>query len=172
MADEGRGSPGHGSGGDGEVERSDPHVLELAEGARDVILAEGRLRYPEECCGGLLGRVEGPRERVIVRAVPVWNEQEDQRERRYLVGPREVMRLEDEADRDGLELLGFFHSHPDHPARPSETDRKLAWPWYSYIIVSVQRGEPRRLRSWRLVDDRSTFEEEVVNGIEGAIREP
>lgn len=151
---------------------AEPHVLELAEAAREAILAEGRLRYPEECCGGLLGRIESPRERVVVRAVPVWNEQEDQRERRYLVGPREVMRLEDEAEREGLELLGFFHSHPDHPAQPSETDRQLAWPWYSYIILSVKQGEPGRLRSWRLVDDRSTFEEEVVNGMEGASREP
>lgn len=147
-------------------------VVELAESARQAILGEGRLRYPEECCGGLLGTIESDRKRVVVRAVPVWNEEEDLRERRYLVGPREVLRMEDEAERDGLELLGFFHSHPDHPAQPSETDRRLAWPWYSYMILSVEKGEPRRLRSWRLVDDRSTFEEEVVNGTEGAIREP
>ena len=153
-------------------EESGPHVLELAESAHRAILEEGRLRYPEECCGGLLGTIEGPRKRVIVRAVPVWNEEEDLRERRYLVGPREVMRMEDEAEQEGLELLGFFHSHPDHPAQPSETDRRLAWPWYSYMILSVHQGEPRKLRSWRLVDDRSTFEEEVVNGMEGANRQP
>ncbi|MFP3948928.1 MAG: M67 family metallopeptidase [Longimicrobiales bacterium] len=153
-------------------EPSGPRVVVLAEAARQAILEEGRLRYPEECCGGLLGTIEGSRRRVIVRAVPVWNEEEDLRERRYLVGPREVMRMEDEAEQEDLELLGFFHSHPDHPAQPSETDRRLAWPWYSYMILSVHQGEPRKLRSWRLVDDRSTFEEEVVNGTEGANREP
>lgn len=146
-------------------------TLRLTPEARRVIVDEGVRRYPEECCGGLLGREDGPRERTVVRAVPVGNEQEENRERRYLVGPREVMRLEDTAEEEGLELLGFFHSHPDHPARASETDRKLAWPWYSYIIVSIRDGAPGRIRSWRLVDDRSTFEEEAVNGTEGATDE-
>lgn len=149
----------------------DGPVLRLPNEARNVILDEGAARYPEECCGGLLGRIEGPDLRTVVRAVPVGNQQEERRERRYLVGPADVLRLEDEAEAEDLELLGFFHSHPDHPARPSEHDRQHAWPWYSYLIVSVQGGEPERLRSWRLADDRSAFEEEAVNSTETATEE-
>lgn len=147
--------------------------LRLGEGARAAILEEARRRYPEECCGGLLGRVDDERGvRTVVRVEAVRNERRERRERRYLVGPREVMRLEDRAEEEGLELFGFFHSHPDHPARPSEHDRRAAWPWYSYVIVSVREGDPERIRSWRLTDDRGSFDEERVTATEGATDEP
>lgn len=123
---------------------------------------EARDRYPHECCGALLGREEGAGARRLVRVVPVANERREERERRYLVGPRRILELQEEADGEGLEVLGFFHSHPDHPARPSAFDAEHAWPWYSYVIVPVRDGEPGRARSWRLRDDRSRFDEEEI----------
>lgn len=137
--------------------------LTVAPRAVAAIRDTARARYPEECCGGLLGRNDGDRGRTITRAIPVRNERRSDRERRYLLGPRQVLELEDVAEREGLEVVGFFHSHPDHPAVPSEHDRRHAWPWYSYLIVAVEDGEPRDLRSWRLLRDRSTFDEEDVN---------
>lgn len=136
--------------------------LGLTPNAAEVIRGEARDRYPEECCGGLLGRSDEEGRRTVVRAVPVRNERSRERRRRYLLGPRQVLDLEDAAEREGLEVLGFFHSHPDHPAEPSEHDRRHAWPWYSYLIVAVDGGEPGAVRSWRLLDDRSSFEEEDV----------
>jgi len=90
------------------------------------------------------------------------NERVDERERRFFISPQQVLMAERRARQDGLLLLGFYHSHPDHPAIPSEYDRQHALPWYSYVIVSVQGGEPGELRSWRLRDDRSAFDEEPL----------
>ncbi|NIP60369.1 MAG: hypothetical protein GWM92_18485, partial [Gemmatimonadetes bacterium] len=116
---------------------------------------EARARYPHECAGALLGRVEEDGGRRLDRAVPVRNERASERERRYLVGPGQILALEEAAQATGLVILGFFHSHPDHPPRPSEFDREHAWPWYSYVIVPVRDGEPGEPRAWRLRDDRS-----------------
>jgi len=86
----------------------------------------------------------------------------DEKQRRYLIGPAEYRTAERYADERGKQLLGFYHSHPDHPAQPSTTDLEQAWPNLSYVIVSIQQGQPAELRSWRLRDDRSQFEEETV----------
>lgn len=134
-------------------------MIRLPAGAMETILREARESYPEECCGALLGR-EGPGDgRSVLRAVPVRNTRDDGRERRYLIGPEVVRALEEEAMSSGLDVLGFFHSHPDHPAIPSEFDRDHAWPWYSYVIVPVAAGEPGRPRAWRLTPDREGFSE-------------
>ncbi len=85
---------------------------------------------------------------------------------RFLIDPKEQLKVEKDARSRGLEVVGYYHSHPDHPARPSEYDREHAWPWYSYLIVSVERGEAKDVRSWMLSDDRSRFEAEPV-GSEG-----
>ncbi len=118
--------------------------------------------YPEECCGGLLGRDGGSGARVVERAAAVGNAKEAERERRYLIGPDEVRALERAAERDGLVLLGFYHSHPDHPAEPSVFDRDHAWPWYTYIIVPVAQGSPGVARAWRLSEDREGFTEQQI----------
>lgn len=125
------------------------------------IQAHGSAEYPDECVGALLG--EAGRSGKFVRAARrVENGRTDERRRRYLVGPEAYRALERSAREAGLELLGFYHSHPDHPARPSEYDREHAWPWYSYVIVSVERGEPRALTSWVLRDGREQFDEEEI----------
>ncbi len=81
---------------------------------------------------------------------------------RFLIDPLDQLRVEKEARKRGLDVLGYYHSHPDHPARPSNYDRDHAWPWYSYVIIAVEKGTPKELTSWVLVEDRSAFDPEVV----------
>jgi len=138
-----------------------PPPLRLSRPAISLVETECRERYPQEACGALVGRVEEGGRRVI-RAFPARNERRREREKRYRLGPEQVLEIEEVARREGLEIVGFFHSHPDHPARPSEYDRAHAWPWYSYLIVPVSGGEPGEARCWRLRDDRSSFDEEEI----------
>src|SRR5262245_28481754 len=114
--------------------------------------------YPNECCGALLGPSRGK----VTRAFPLDNTFPDQQRRRFLVGPEEYRRAEVRANDTGLTLLGFYHSHPDHPAEPSSFDLEHAWPNLSYLIVSVRQGQAKEVRSWRLKSDRSGFDEEFV----------
>ena len=81
---------------------------------------------------------------------------------RFLIDPADQLRVEKNARARNLDVLGYYHSHPDHPARPSNYDREHAWPWYSYIILSVYHGEPKELASWVLSEDRTAFEPEEV----------
>ncbi|HEY2953740.1 MAG TPA: M67 family metallopeptidase [Candidatus Eisenbacteria bacterium] len=117
--------------------------------------------YPDEGCGVLLGTdADGARE---VRGIMAFeNRREDSRHNRYLIAPEQFLTAERAARAAGLDVVGFFHSHPDHPPRPSAFDLEHAWPYYSYLIVSVERGEARAARCFRLADDRSRFEEEEV----------
>lgn len=121
--------------------------------------------YPEECCGVLLGTVlgDGGEEGSIVeRVLPIENEREDSRHNRYLITPETVLAAHREARRLKLDIVGYYHSHPDHPAEPSDFDREHAWPGMSYVIVAVEDGEVEATRSWRLADDRSCFHEESL----------
>ncbi len=96
--------------------------------------------YPEECCGFLIGQEEGS-ERTIHRVDPVVNRVGSERERRYVISSGELRSLEAELHGTGFLVVGFYHSHPDHPARPSRFDREHAWPWYTYVVLNVtQRG--------------------------------
>jgi cysteine synthase B len=114
--------------------------------------------YPDECCGALLG----PRQGEVAEAYALDNTFPDGRRRRFLVGPEEYRRAEARATETGLTLLGFYHSHPDHPAEPSQFDLDHAWPNMSYLIISVRQGQPKEARSWRLKADRSAYDEEFV----------
>lgn len=133
----------------------------LSSEVAQAIRAHAREAYPDECCGALLG-VETDEGRHIRQLVRLENERIDERRRRFYISPQQVLQVERYAQAHGLSLLGFYHSHPDHPAVPSEYDRQHALPFYSYPIVSVQQGEPTELRSWRLRDDRSGFDEETL----------
>jgi proteasome lid subunit RPN8/RPN11 len=122
----------------------------------------GERSYPEEGAGLLLGSDDGGGRKVL-GLLPLDNRREGQARRtRYQITARDMAAGEQEAERRGLIVVGVFHSHPDHPARPSETDRELALPWYSYVITSVQQGHAIESRSWRLRDDRSGFAEEAL----------
>jgi proteasome lid subunit RPN8/RPN11 len=134
-------------------------MLRLRSKHTEIVHSHLCRAYPEEGCGVLLGR-EAEGERSVERVIGLGNAREDSRENRYLISPDQFLTAEREARAAGLDVIGFFHSHPDHPSRPSEFDREHAWPWYSYLIVSVERGVVADARSWRLSDDRTRFEPE------------
>ncbi len=121
--------------------------------------------YPEEGCGVLIG-APGKAGKRVVRADPVVNETPGRAGRRYLISSDAVRHAGRLAESDGLEIVGFFHSHPDAEAAPSEYDREHAWPWYSYLIVEVRDGRWRDHRCWTLADDRSRFSREELNIVE------
>lgn len=126
------------------------------------IEAEGSAAYPNECCGIMYGR-DGAEGRLVERieAVPnVFDEVE--RYHRFSISPQQLMAAEKKAGDEGRLVLGFYHSHPDHPARPSEYDRQHAWPFYSYIIVSIAKGDPVDLTSWLLDDVTETFSRQDI----------
>jgi proteasome lid subunit RPN8/RPN11 len=125
------------------------------------IRAHGEAAYPEEGAGFLLGDDGDGRRVTAVVALPNMRENAA-RHNRYLISPADYLRAEQEADRQGLALVGVFHSHPDHPAEPSGFDLDWAQPWFSYIITSVQGGRADETRSWRLHEDRSGFIEEII----------
>ncbi len=135
--------------------------LKLSKDVLAKIHAHGEQAYPEEGAGFLLGVENGSRD---VQAIfPLTNSREDSaRHNRYLIAPEDYLKAELEADKLGLSLLGVFHSHPDHPNRPSEFDREWAQPFFSYIITNVQSGKAIESRSWRLSEDRSQFVEEEI----------
>ena len=115
--------------------------------------------YPEEGCGILIGR-DGGESREVTQVVEAENTREDSRRNRYVIGPEDFLAADRRARAAGLEVLGFFHSHPDHPPVPSAFDLEQAWPYYSYLIVSVTGGVAGEQRCWRLREDRSEFEAE------------
>ena len=128
------------------------------------IHAHGEHAYPEEGAGFLLGADAENGKRAVTSIFPLVNSREvEARHNRYLIAPEDYLKAELTADKLGLSLIGVFHSHPDHPNRPSEYDREWAQPFFSYIITSVNEGKAVESRSWRLTEDRSMFEEEEIN---------
>jgi len=128
----------------------------------EKIRQHGIETYPHECCGALLGRDEKGEGRKIVAVLGLANQRDDSPRNRFSVAPRDVIDADKAAQAKGLELVGWYHSHPDHPAKPSEYDREHAWPWYSYVIVKVEKGEAREMTSWRLNEDRKEYQEEWI----------
>ncbi len=123
--------------------------------------------YPEEGCGALIGKENNIR--LIEKVIPIENKVEKLRTRRYVIDPEDIINVENKAKEEKLELLGFFHSHPDTSAEPSTFDLEHSWPWYSYIIISIKQKkisniikEEIALTSWRLKDDRSKFDKEEL----------
>lgn len=137
-------------------------TVEISGGLLDLIHRHGEKAYPDEGAGLLLGKSNGSRKRVEDILVMDNAREKPARRRRYLVTAEDYMRGEDEAARRGLEVLGVFHSHPDHPNRPSQFDLEWAMPWFSYLITGVDAGQALSSRSWRLSEDRSVFEEEKL----------
>ena len=136
--------------------------LEISQQLLDDIHAHGEEAYPAEGAGFMLGNSD--RElRLVTAILKLPNAREESAQHnRYLLTPQDVLHSEQEAARRGLDVIGVFHSHPDHPNQPSEFDRDWAMPWFSYIITSVQNGEAAGSRSWRLTDNRAAFIEEAI----------
>jgi proteasome lid subunit RPN8/RPN11 len=154
-------------------------ILALSSELAQKIRNHGAETYPYECCGALLGRDLDPSaassvgasagpSREVVALFPLVNRRDDSPRNRFSVTSDDVRDAEKVAREKGIDVVGWYHSHPDHPAAPSQYDRDHAWPWYSYIIVSVANGKPEDMTSWRLTDDRSQFLPEGVQVRESA----
>jgi proteasome lid subunit RPN8/RPN11 len=129
-------------------------TLTITGGVDEAIRRHGQDTYPHECCGALLGRGGG-----VTAIVALPNTTEEGPRRRFLVRPSDYQAAERRASELGGELLGFYHSHPDHPATPSQYDLDHAWPTFAYIIVAVAAGAATEMTVWYLKNDRSSFEE-------------
>ena len=128
----------------------------------DEIRRHGVRDYPYECCGLLLGRYTAGG-KVVTETYPISNAREESAKRnRFLITPEELMRGERYAASRDLEVVGFYHSHPDSPAVPSNYDLEHAWPTYSYIIVSTRADQATDLFSWEQQEDRSRFNQEEI----------
>ena len=143
-------------------------ILRLSKELSDKIGAHGAETYPHECCGALLGRdLDAPTthssdptsvaSREVTALFPLVNRRDDSPRNRFSVTSEDVRDAEKAAREKGIDVVGWYHSHPDHPSKPSQFDQDHAWPWYSYIIVSVANGRPETMTSWRLSDDRTQF---------------
>jgi proteasome lid subunit RPN8/RPN11 len=131
------------------------HAIDWPADVAAIVNADAARAYPDECCGLLLGHDDGR----VTAAAPIPNGETDDRRRvAYLLSPGAYRRAEQQARTEGLEVVGVFHSHPDHPAEPSPTDLAEAWPGWLYVIVPVALGRPGVPRGWRLRADRSGFD--------------
>jgi proteasome lid subunit RPN8/RPN11 len=140
--------------------------LVLTQSQVGQIEEEGVGAYPNECCGIMIGRdvSDGACTRRIVERLEamqnVWDAQEQRR--RFAIDPLALMKAEKSAAAEGNVVLGFYHSHPDHPARPSEYDREHAWPFYSYVIVAIAKRQPGEMTSWQLNEQTESFEPQRI----------
>ena len=133
-------------------------AINLLAAVDEAIRRHGAETYPHECCGALIGR-----DGVVTQTFPLPNTTEEGPRRRFLVRPSDYQQAERQAAALGADLLGFYHSHPDHPAAPSQYDLDHAWPFFSYVIIAVAAGVAGDMTSWRLREDRSAFDQEALN---------
>ncbi|MDR1471145.1 MAG: M67 family metallopeptidase [Synergistaceae bacterium] len=139
-------------------------MISLPDEAELAIRAEGERAYPDECCGALLGGFDGESGKIVKAILPIGNSSETaERFHRFTIGPGDFMRAEREAKARNMDLIGFYHSHPDHPAEPSDYDLEHALPFYSYVIVAVEQGAASGLTSWEMSADRARFLRESQN---------
>ena len=138
-------------------------MIELRESHLNEIREHGERDYPFECCGLLIGHFSDGK-KTVAETYPISNAREEEAKRnRFLIRPEELLRGEKLARQKGLDVVGFYHSHPDDKARPSQYDLDHAWPTYSYIIASILEGQAVDVQSWEMTDDRSSFEPEVIS---------
>lgn len=140
-------------------------TIMIPEHQMEKIFKHGEDTYPEECCGVLIADI-GARDTVI-EARSMQNTNAGSRDTRYNIDPIKLMELEDELDEKQLTMVGIYHSHPDHPAKPSEYDRQHAWPNLSYLVMRTAEGKTEKITSWRLDDETRKFAEEEIEIIDG-----
>ena len=131
-------------------------TINITEKIASVIKSHAENDYPNECCGFILGQFQN-NDSIGIEYFPADNVKEDNRRRRFLIDPKAYQKAEDEADERGLSIISIVHSHPDHPDIPSDFDRDHAWPGFSYIIVSVNKGKATSYCSWQLNKNREFF---------------
>ena len=137
-------------------------MMVLPEELLDRIGDHARREYPEECCGVLFGRATND-DHTVEDIAEIENIQQENRKRRFLISADQYREAERLAAHRKMELIGFYHSHPDHPAVPSAFDTEHALPWFSYVIVAVVRGNVRDASAWVLADNRTRFEEQLLS---------
>jgi proteasome lid subunit RPN8/RPN11 len=163
--------------------RTSVATLKLLSYHLQAIQAHAERTYPEECCGLLLGELRGDT-KILVDVLPTensWDAQaatfqaiegsvqlESSKRRRFSIAPTVMLKAQKDARDRNLNIIGIYHSHPDHPAIPSEFDRAIAWQQYSYIIVSVQEGKAIDLKSWSLDDEHQFQPEEIFTASSSA----
>ena len=141
-------------------------MITIGDDVLNEIRQHGESDFPHECCGLLIGLFGADGAKAVHEIVPILNAREDAaKPNRFLITPEDLMRGEKHARRYQRDVVGFYHSHPDHPALPSLFDLEHAWPVYSYIIVSVMAGKAGDLKSFELRPDRSRFDlEKLMKG--------
>lgn len=138
-------------------------MIELNQNIVDAITAHAERDYPHECGGMLIGKFEADN-KTVVETFPIENaREEDARHNRVLILPTDVLKAERYARGKRLDVVGYYHSHPDDAAQPSLYDLDHALPVWSYVIASVLKGKVADVRSWEMENDRSKFNEEVVH---------
>ncbi len=136
-------------------------MIKIANEILNRIKIHGEESYNEECCGALFGSSKNDN-KVIQDILEFENEKEESRQNRFLISPAQYNFAEKLAIEKKIELLGFYHSHPDHPAIPSQFDIDNALPWFLYIIASVNKAKADNLTAWILKEDRSGFEKQEM----------
>jgi proteasome lid subunit RPN8/RPN11 len=134
-------------------------MITVEKQAETVMNDDAVAAFPDECCGFMFGHEDAAGNRVVTAALPINNAAVENRKRRFVISPRDYMKGENYAADRNLQLLGVYHSHPNHPAIPSEHDRVAAQPWFSYVIISVEQDGVKYARSWML-NEQSQFDEE------------
>lgn len=145
-------------------------MLTIPQSLLDNVIAHLEAGYPHEACGILIGEIDFAQSppakhvRDVVLVQNAWDEVNDKESQanRYMISPEDVARADRDAGKRGWDIIGFFHSHPDWPSKPSETDREWAWPAISFTITSVRAGKATTTQSWVLRDGRDTFDEEEI----------
>ena len=135
--------------------------INITKQIEEQFKSHGENEYPYECCGFILGHFKD-NESYGIEYLAAKNVKEENRERRFLIDPQAYQNAEDKADEKNLSVISIVHSHPDHPHKPSDFDRDHAWPGFSYIIISVQKGKAVSYRSWQLNQDRKSFMKEDI----------
>ena len=145
-------------------------MIIIEQNSRALLVEDAVNTFPDECCGFLFGTEDEEENRTISEILVVDNAKEGDKTRRFEISPFDYLKAEQFAIDRNLSLLGIYHSHPKHPDIPSETDRKSAQPFFSYLIISVLENNIVTLRSWRL-NEEEQFEEEKISDYQFTINE-
>ncbi len=138
-------------------------TITLTNELLQAIAQHSEAEYPSECCGIMLGEDDGEQRRVVALLPQTNQSAAEEQYHRFLITPEMMLVADKEARLQRLDIIGFYHSHAEDEARPSNFDREYAWPWYSYIVVRVRDRKYDKMASWRLDDDRSHFDEEDIH---------
>jgi len=152
-------------------------MIKIRQSDLEQIKNQGITHYPEECCGLLIGKSQG-NDNTVIEVVPTVNDWHNQKhlfteiihrpdfgkQENFAIAPQSLVQIQKEARQQNLDIIGVYHSHPDHPSIPSEFDRAIAWDFYSYIIVSIVKNQVKTLSSWRLDNLNQFVEEKIVIG--------